>query len=277
MPELPEVETLSRAVEKVVLGKKVTSLDIYRDKLRWDLDKDLLHKALVGSEVIRVFRRSKYMLVELTSGYMAVFHFGMTGNIICEKTAEPKLKHTHLVFGVKKGKKDEFIHFIDPRRFGHVGVVASENWSEDKMFAHLGPEPLECDDLAIHLWTEARNKKRAIKVHLMDASTVVGVGNIYASEALFLSGIRPTRSCSKISRKDYKVIADNIVKVLESSIEQGGTTFRDFKNVDGKPGYFKVHLNVYGREGEECRVCKSHIKAVKQAGRMSFYCPKCQK
>ena len=277
MPELPEVETLSRAVKKVVLGKEVTSLDIYRDKLRWELDKKLLKKALIGATVTKVFRRSKYMLLELSSGYMAVFHFGMTGNIICEESSTPKLKHTHLVFGVKKGKKDEYIHFIDPRRFGHVGVVNKEKWFEDKMFAHLGPEPLECEDLAMHLWQEARNKKRSIKVHLMDASTVVGVGNIYASEALFLSGIRPTRQCSRISRKHYEGLADNIVKVLSSAIRQGGTTFRDFKNVDGKPGYFKVHLNVYGREGEPCRACTTPIKGVRQAGRMSFYCPKCQK
>ena len=185
------------------------------------------------------------MLLELSSGYMGVFHFGMTGNIICEDSAEPIIKHTHLVFGVEGG---EYIHFIDPRRFGHVAAVKSDRWREDKMFASLGPEPLECEDLGEHLWNEARNKKRAIKVHLMDAHTVVGVGNIYASEALFLAGIRPTKICSKISKKNYELIAEKVKKVLHDSILQGGTTFRDFKNVDGKPGYFKVHLNVYGRE-----------------------------
>ena len=278
MPELPEVETITTAVCAFVKGKTVTSLDIYRDNLRWEIDKKLLRKAFVGATVVSVFRRSKYMLLELSSGYHVVFHFGMTGNICYESSAQPKIKHTHLVFGVNAPKSNakDYIHFIDPRRFGHVAAIKSDGLWEHKFFSHLGPEPLECESLAEHLWSEARNKKRSIKVHLMDASTVVGVGNIYASEALFLAGIRPTKVCSKISKKNYGIISEKIKEVLKLAIKQGGTSFRDFKNVDGKPGYFKVHLNVYGRTGEKCHSCESAIKSIKQAGRMSFYCPKCQ-
>ena len=195
----------------------------------------------------------------------------MTGNVIMRDHDKPDIPHTHAIFEVKRGRKvTGYLHYTDPRRFGWITCCSTDDRDSHPFFVKLGPEPLDCDDLDQYLWERARKKTVAIKNFLMDAHVVVGVGNIYASESLFRAGVRPTRPASRVTRKEMAAIAESIKKTLRDAIRQGGTSFRDFKNADGNPGYFTVSLNVYGKEGDLCNVCGSLIKQIRQGGGQAF-------
>lgn len=276
MPELPEVECLTRAVSKVLKGGHLVDATFFRKDLRDAIPIDQFRDLLLGERIDDVFRRSKYMLFQTQKGF-AIFHLGMTGNMILRPEAKPSIPHTHAVFTIEdKTGKPGYLHFIDARRFGRIACIAGKTFADHAFFENLGPEPLVCADLGAHLFKVSRGRKQPVKAFLMDAATVVGVGNIYASESLFRAGINPKRKAGSVSRPRFEALALAVKETLLASIKAGGTTFSDFKNADGNPGYFAVNLAVYGREGDPCHTCKTPIKQLRQSGRSTFYCPFCQ-
>ena len=264
MPELPEVECLSQAVKQVLEGRIIKKVKFYRSDLRGPIPKPQFETLLVGKVVTRVHRRSKYMLWD-TVGGIGIIHLGMTGNVFFRKFAEPNLGHTHAVFSLveKDGSDAGYLHYVDPRRFGWISCCPRDEYEEHRFFKKLGPEPLEDEELHVHLWEKSRKRSVVIKSFLMNAQIVVGVGNISANEALFRAGVRPSRPAGRVTKKEMKLIALSIKETLSEAIAAGGTSFRDFKNADGEPGYFAINLNVYGRGGEACRSCSNTIKATR--------------
>lgn len=276
MPELPEVECLTRAVRAALRGGKVVEARFLRSDLRGEIPIKQFREIVCALPVEDVRRRSKYLLLKTAAGF-GVFHFGMTGNLIIHSAAEPQAPHTHAVFrAVSRRGKEFWLHFTDPRRFGRIGCVAGHDLKDHRWFAQLGPEPLKVRDLGAHLLTASRPRRQPVKSFLMDAGVVVGVGNIYASEALFRAGIRPTRAAQTLTAAECRRLALAITRVLKQAIAAGGTSFRDYRHVDGSPGYFKVRLNVYERAGEPCRRCGNPICQARQAGRSTFFCQFCQ-
>ncbi len=277
MPELPEVECLTRAVRHIVKGCVLEHVKFYRKDLRSPIPIKEIKQIMLHEPILLVKRRSKYMLLKTSKGY-GIIHLGMTGNIICADQAKPLAKHTHAVFTFRDQKQElVWLHYIDPRRFGRIDCLLGHDLKSHKYFSDLGPEPLVIKDLTKHLFQKSRNKKKPIKNFIMDASVVVGVGNIYASESLFKAKIHPEAIAGTISERKYQKLADEIQSTLKSAVKAGGTTLRDFKNADGNPGYFAISLAVYNRAGSPCLKCKTTIESVRQSGRTSFYCPSCQK
>jgi formamidopyrimidine-DNA glycosylase len=268
MPELPEVETSRRGIEPHLVGETILHAIVRNGRLRWPVS-DEIH-ALSDKPVISVQRRAKYLLLELPDGWI-IIHLGMSGSlrILCEET--PPQKHDHVDLVMSNGK---VLRYTDPRRFG--AWLWAKELEGSNVLAHLGPEPLSEEFNASYLREKSAKKKIAIKPWLMDNKLVVGVGNIYASESLFAAGIHPDRAANSLSSAEYALLVKAIKAVLIRSIEQGGTTLKDFLQSDGKPGYFAQELQVYGREGEPCRVCGAPIVAGKHAQRSTFYCRKCQ-
>jgi len=275
MPELPEVETTRRGVKPYLLGNKVATVHLRERRMRWPLEDTVL--AIEGQEITAVRRRAKYLLIESAPGTL-ILHLGMSGSLrICPHETELR-KHDHFIARLSSGNGME-MRLHDPRRFGAVLWHSAEDGdiSEHPLFIKLGPEPLEENFTPSVLIEATRGRTTSIKQVIMNNHVVVGVGNIYACEALFRSGIRPTRKAGKVSKPRLTALTQHIRDVLSEAITQGGTTLRDFVNEDGNPGYFKQRLNVYGREGESCRECDSVIKRVVISNRSTFYCPKCQK
>ncbi|SMF83903.1 bifunctional DNA-formamidopyrimidine glycosylase/DNA-(apurinic or apyrimidinic site) lyase [Pseudobacteriovorax antillogorgiicola] len=278
MPELPEVECLSRAIKSVLEGKRIQDVKFYRKDLRGEIPIQKFRSLLVGQAVTKVHRRSKYMLWDTAQG-IGIIHLGMTGNVIYRQTPTPELAHTHAVFtvGDKAGDPSGYLHYVDPRRFGWISCCTHDEFPDHDFFKKLGPEPLSQIDLVDYLWVKSRKKTVAIKNFLMNAHVVVGVGNIYANEALFRAGVRPSRPAGKVSRKEMDRIVPSIRETLREAIKAGGTSFRDFKNADGEPGYFAIKLQVYGRGGQECRSCGNLIKTSRLGNRATYFCTHCQK
>lgn len=271
MPELPEVETVRRGIEPLICNQTIASVFCRVPKLRWDLCASL-GTILPGQTVRSVTRRAKYLLLNLDKGALVV-HLGMTGILrVLDAQSEPG-KHDHFDLVLANGK---CLRLNDSRRFGAVFYLQSEA-EKDERFKDLGPEPLSDDFNPEYLYRRSRNRTTAIKVFLMDQKVVVGVGNIYASEALYRSGIAPQVQAGRISRKRFEKLVPAVRTILAEAIEQGGTTIRDFEGTDGKPGYFRQKLQVYGREGEPCAICRSPIRKVRLGGRSTYYCAKCQK
>ncbi|RVU81774.1 bifunctional DNA-formamidopyrimidine glycosylase/DNA-(apurinic or apyrimidinic site) lyase [Leucothrix sargassi] len=270
MPELPEVETTCRGIAPHTVGKRVTAVVVRHPQLRW-LVPDTI-QSLVGESIDAVSRRSKYVLLESDKGTVMI-HLGMSGSLrVVDADLSPD-KHDHVDIVLDSGKA---LRLHDPRRFGAV-LWTNDSIDEHKLINHLGPEPLTDAFNADYLYECGKKRSVSVKQFIMDGQVVVGVGNIYASESLFMAGISPKRAANKISKQRYIVLVDCIKKVLARAIEQGGTTLRDFVQAEGKPGYFQQQLNVYGRTGEPCLTCESPIKQIKQAQRTSFYCSQCQK
>jgi len=270
MPELPEVETTVTGIAPHITGQKITNIIIRDHRLRWPIP-DNLAKVLTGHKVISVSRRAKYILIKFKHGTLLI-HLGMSGNLRYLKKDCAIVKHDHvdIIFN------DKFcLRFHDPRRFGAV-LWTDEDVHQHKLLNHLGPEPLLKDFNVDYLFKRSRNRKLTIKQFIMDSKIVVGVGNIYASECLYLAGIHPTRRAGSISKSRYGKLCIAIKKVLRDAIKQGGTTLRDFTNSDGKPGYFKQKLNVYDRSGLPCKKCSRSIKLITQNNRSSYYCSYCQ-
>lgn len=269
MPELPEVETTKRGLEPLIVDKGVLSVHIYKKKLRWEIPSHLVN-SLKQKTIIKISRRAKYLLINFIDGQLVV-HLGMSGSLSVVPSEEPLKKHHH--FEIKLNNSTS-IRFHDPRRFG--SILWQDRNNRLKQLLNLGPEPLseEFDNNA--LYNSSIGKTKNIKAFIMDSSIVVGVGNIYASESLFLAGISPKRVSGKTSKNRYIILTDSIKKILTDSINNGGTTLNDFSNVDGSPGYFSQILSVYGREDESCIRCGGKIKRILQNQRATYYCPKCQ-
>lgn len=268
MPELPEVETSRRGIEPWVKNQTIGRVIVRQPKLRWPVPERI--QQLSGETVISVQRRAKYLLLELSSGWM-IIHLGMSGSLRILSADTPAQKHDHVDVHFSNQK---ILRYTDPRRFG--AWLWCEDLASSSVLAHLGPEPLSEQFNAEYFYKRSRNKKTPIKLWIMDNKQVVGVGNIYASESLFMSGISPDRTAGSLSEEECAKLTATIKAVLQRSIEQGGTTLRDFLQSDGKPGYFAQELSVYGRAGEACHQCGRTILSIKQGQRTTFFCPECQ-
>ncbi|WDD98942.1 bifunctional DNA-formamidopyrimidine glycosylase/DNA-(apurinic or apyrimidinic site) lyase [Thalassomonas actiniarum] len=270
MPELPEVEVCRLGISPHILDQQVTDVIVRNARLRWPIPDEV--KLLVGHKVQAVDRRSKYLLIRFDTGTL-VLHLGMSGTIRVIRADTPVAKHDHfdLVFG-----HNSALRLNDPRRFGAV-LWLDQHQDDLGLLSKLGPEPLSDDFAHGYLYAKAKNRKVAIKTLLMNNQIVVGVGNIYANEALFQAGILPTTPANTLSEQRLDKLTDIIKEVLKAAIRQGGTTLKDFTQADGRPGYFAQSLFVYGRAGEPCLQCSSELLEVRQGNRSSVYCPSCQK
>ena len=268
MPELPEVETTLKGIEPFIKEQKITRLIVRQGSLRWPVTEEI-DVIVEGQTVIDVTRRAKYLIIQLERGSMLV-HLGMSGSLRVVRPDTEWRKHDHIELQLVNGA---CLRYHDPRRFG------SWLWclNDHPQLAHLGPEPLSNDFDGGLLWHKAKGRKVAVKPFIMDNKIVVGVGNIYASEALFRSGIRPDRPAGKISKQRYEALGGHIKDVLKAAIEQGGTTLRDFVNSKGEPGYFQQTLAVYGRGGKSCVTCAGVLRDVRLGQRSSVFCPQCQR
>lgn len=270
MPELPEVETTRRGILPHLQGETVREVIVRNAAMRWPVEQNV--NRMAGTTLMGVQRRAKYLLVE-SSGGTLILHLGMSGNLRLCQPEMPLKKHDHFILVMENGTE---LRLHDPRRFGaviwHEGVPEAH-----PLLNHLGPEPLGEDFHADYLQRVCQGKRTTIKQHIMNGKVVVGVGNIYASEALFRSGIHPRRQAGRISKQRLLKLTHEIKEVLDDAITQGGTTLRDFLNESGKPGYFKQRLLVYGRENEPCRACGKKISRIVISNRATFYCPSCQK
>ena len=271
MPELPEVETTRRGIRRALRGRHVTEFVLRNHKLRWPVDRALV-KTLPSQAVRDVHRRAKYLLIELDGGTL-IAHLGMSGSLRVMPVEAPWLKHDHYELRLEDGRG---LRFNDPRRFGSLHWVTDDPL-EHPLLAGLGPEPLDAAFDGAYLSGRARGRKVAVKQFLMDQRIVVGVGNIYASEALFRAGIHPRRAAGKVSGERYVRLAEAVKAVLGEAVQQGGTTLRDYVNADGTPGYFRQKLYVYERAGEPCCRCSTPIRKLAQGQRSTYFCPACQK
>ncbi len=272
MPELPEVETTRRGVEPYIKGKKIVDVIVRQPRLRWPVPSDLPSQ-LIGLTIQQVRRRARYLLLETGQGTL-IIHLGMSGCLrIFEDPAPTSEKHDHVDIILEKKRR---LRFTDPRRFGAILWTCMPIW-EHHLLNKLGPEPLSEDFTAQRLFIRSRGRSQAVKTYIMDNRTVVGVGNIYANEALFKAGIRPDKPCSTLSRTRYEKLVAAIQEVLQQAIKQGGTTLKDFVGGDGKPGYFKQKLAVYGRSGQPCLTCGTIITEIRQSNRSSCFCKRCQR
>ena len=270
MPELPEVETTRRGISPHILEREIRGLVVRQPRLRWPIPQDLAD-LLHGQRILAVGRRAKYLLLRTASGTLLI-HLGMSGSLrVLPPSVSPgPHDHVDLLF------EHCCLRLRDPRRFGAV-LWTSEPVVQHPLLRHLGPEPLGRDFDGEWLYRQASKRHGPVKNFIMDGKVVVGVGNIYASEALFHAGIHPHRPCNRISRQRYLRLAEEIKQVLTSAIRQGGTSLRDFQREDGRPGYFSQQLQVYGREGQPCPRCGHPIKQRRIGQRSSFFCGHCQR
>ncbi|MDX5151241.1 MAG: bifunctional DNA-formamidopyrimidine glycosylase/DNA-(apurinic or apyrimidinic site) lyase [Acidiferrobacterales bacterium] len=271
MPELPEVETTRRGIAPLVEGRKITGVVVREHRLRWPVTRGLVEK-LIGQKIHRVSRRAKYLLLSLDQGTL-IIHLGMSGRLWIVDSSQAAIKHDHVDIALDNGK---ILRFHDPRRFGAILWTTADPESH-KLLRQLGPEPLGEEFTASYLYQKTRGRKRRIRDVLLDSQVVAGIGNIYANEALYLAGIDPRRAAGRISRPRIERLVSAIVEVLKSAIRAGGTTLRDFRGGDGRPGYFQQTLNVYGRAGQPCPQCGGPVRSEQLGGRSLYFCRHCQK
>ena len=270
MPELPEVETTRRGILPYSEGQRVRSVIVRDPRLRWPVRSDLA-TVLTGQRIMQVRRRAKYLILSCTDGDPLI-HLGMSGSLRVLRSAVTPAKHDHIDLIFESGDR---LRYNDPRRFGSFQWFASGE--EIAPLSHLGPEPLSEEFTGAHLYEASRGRRVAVKSFVMDGTIVVGVGNIYANEALYLAGIRPDRPAGRVSAQRYDRLAREIRAVLGRAIERGGTTLRDFVGGDGQPGYFAQELFVYGRGGELCRGCSQTLREKVIGQRATVYCIACQR
>jgi formamidopyrimidine-DNA glycosylase len=280
MPELPEVEITRRGIAAHLEGQIIQTVIVREKRLRWQIS-DCLTTVLPGQQIQHIHRRGKYLLLECNQGHILI-HLGMSGSLLICPSNTPLKKHDHLdiVF-----TNDYCLRYHDPRRFGCV-LWTNEPILNHPLLVNLGPEPLETTftgelgeqgELGEHLHRHAQGRRMAVKNYIMNSHIVVGVGNIYANEALFLAGIHPASAAGSISLEHYQRLADIIQKILKAAIDMGGTTLRDFTDSAGNPGYFKQSLRVYGRAGLACVQCGNTVQHQKIGQRATYYCPVCQR
>lgn len=282
MPELPEVEVLRRSLEPRLVGERIARVEVVNASLREAVDAARLRADCSGRKVVALRRRAKYLLIDLEGGRTLIVHLGMSGRLTLVGASEPAEAHEHVAFYLDS---DQRLRFRDPRRFGLVFSTETDGLETGPRFAHLGVEPLGREGGArlggdfdgAFLAQAASGRRSPVKTFLMDARVVVGVGNIYAAEALFRAGVHPTRSVRRISRRRWDRLAEAVREVLSGAIREGGTTLNDFADADGQAGYFQVSLSVYGRPGQPCLRCSTPIRRIVQANRSTFYCPRCQR
>jgi len=271
VPELPEVETTRRGIAPALMGRTVSRVVVRERRLRWPVPASLGSK-LTGQVIDSVERRAKYLLLGTRRGTLLA-HLGMTGSLRILDPDTPLLTHDHVDILLDSGR---CLRFNDPRRFGCLLWITGDP-SRHRLLSGLGPEPLQEGFDGAHLWLRARGRRLAIKCFIMDASVVVGVGNIYASEALFRAGIAPTTPAGRVSRTRMAALAGAIREVLGEAIAVGGTTLRDYVNADGLPGYFRQKLFVYERQDQPCRRCQTPIRHRVLGQRSTYSCPACQR
>ena len=274
MPELPEVETTKRGISPHIEQHKITEITVRQSSLRWPVPENL-PELLMHKTVTSIERRAKYLLIyfEYNKEQALLVHLGMSGSLRICQASDPLLKHDHVDLHFDNGN---ILRYSDPRRFGCI-LWLDDAPQNHKLLSHLGPEPLSDGFDGAYLWHRAKGKAVAVKQFVMDQKVVTGIGNIYATEALFTAGIHPEKAAGKVSKARYEVFAQEAKRILQRSINQGGTTLRDFVGGDGKPGYFAQQLLVYGRKGEECPTCQTILKEVRLSNRSSVFCPQCQK
>lgn len=270
VPELPEVETTRRGIEPHVVGRRIRALAVHEPRLRWPIPAELAGR-VAGRTILRAGRRAKYLLIELDSGTL-LLHLGMSGSLRVLPAETPRLKHDHLDVILDSG---ETLRFNDPRRFGSLHFVEGDP-NAHPLLADLAPEPFDDAFDADYLWRVTRKRRVHIKQLVMNAKLVVGVGNIYASEALFRARIRPRRAAKSLSRAEVVRLVRAIRTVLALAVRVGGTTLRDYVSADGTPGYFRQKLYVYERAGQPCRRCGTIVRQIPQGQRSTYYCPTCQ-
>lgn len=270
MPELPEVETTRRGIAPACENRIVSELVVREPRLRWPVPPEL-PALLAGKRLIAVDRRAKYLLMRFEHGTVIV-HLGMSGSLRVITDNSPLLKHDHIELRLASGVR---LRFNDPRRFGCW--LWSETPDSHALLSALGPEPLDPSFNGRYLHQQARGRKTPVKNFVMDNHVVVGVGNIYANEALHQAGIHPRRAAGRISPDRFNYLAETIRETLSAAILLGGTTLRDFVNSDGKPGYFAQSLQVYGRGSQPCRLCQTSLKEIRMNNRTTVYCPRCQR
>lgn len=274
MPELPEVETVCRGLRAAMMGRHIDEVVLRRQKIRIPIPADLPEQ-VQGAKVTSVERRAKYLIIHLDNGYGILGHLGMSGRMmVFSRLPHTPEKHDHVYFMLNDG---QVVVFNDPRRFGLITGCASADMQQHPLLRALGPEPLGEEFTAEYLYSQLQRRKQAVKPVLMDQKLVVGVGNIYAAEALFATGINPERPANEISKKQCKELVRAIQVVLEAAIASGGSTLRDYVDSAGASGYFQHHFEVYDREGKLCRKCTTPVTRITQAGRSTFYCAECQK
>ncbi len=275
MPELPEVETVCRALSCHLLGRKIVDVEVRQAQLRQKIDPAELNATCKNRTILSLRRRAKYIIIELDSTNGLLLHLGMTGKFRFVDKSEAFRKHEHVAFNFSDNTS---LRYEDHRRFGSICIVKIPKQGQEPIeLCNLGPEPLTDYFSAKYLYNISRNKQKPIKNLLMENAIVVGVGNIYASEALFRAKILPTKIASKLSQGEVKKLVEEIKGILLQAINAGGTTFSDFISPDGQKGYFFNELAVYGRESQPCQICQRPIERLVQAGRSTFYCGICQK
>ena len=270
MPELPEVETTRRGIAPHLAGQRVESVLLRRAALRWPIPAEIGAR-LPGARIEAVRRRAKYLLLDVEAG-SALLHLGMSGSLRVLPDASAPGLHDHVDIVLGSG---QVLRFNDPRRFGCL--LWQPRGSVHPLLEGLGPEPLEESFDGEYRFVASRGRRAPVKTFLMDQTVVVGVGNIYAAEALHAAGIHPARAAGRISLPRYQALAQAVRRILAYAIERGGTTLRDFTAPDGAPGYFEQELLVYGREGEPCRSCGASLRGARLGQRASVYCPRCQR
>jgi len=270
MPELPEVETTRLAITPFLMNQTIRRIHVRQGRLRLPVSPEL-HNGCQGLHIVAIIRRAKYLLLQLSDGFVLI-HLGMSGHlqIVAEGTLAGKHAHIDLVL-----ESGDILRYHDPRRFG-LWLYLPHSPYQHPLLAHLGPEPLSDLFHGDYIWQRARNKKQAVKSFIMSNDIVVGVGNIYATESLFLSAIHPQRPAGSLTETECDRLAQHIKQVLQQAIAVGGTTLQDFYSPDGKPGYFANNLYVYGRKNQACLCCQSTIDAARIGGRTSAWCPQCQ-
>lgn len=270
MPELPEVETTRRGIAPHIVGHAVERVEVRNHSLRWPVPADL-QTLLQGQNLLDLERRGKYLLFRFAHGYL-LGHLGMSGSMRILPEPQAPARHDHVDLCFNNGVT---LRYTDPRRFGAM-LWTSAALEEHALLMHLGPEPLTDSFTADYLFQRSRKRTQSIKTFIMDSHVVVGVGNIYANESLFRAGIRPTRAAGRVSLRAYEQLVADIKQVLAQAIDQGGTTLRDFIGGDGKPGYFRQELQVYGRGGQPCHRCGKLLKESKLGQRATVWCTQCQ-
>lgn len=271
MPELPEVEVSRLGISPHLEGQTLTAIKVHDARLRWPIPA-AIHD-LAPSMITKVTRRAKYLLIHTTRGVI-LLHLGMSGKLRVVPADTLLVKHDHVELVLGSG---QHLRLNDPRRFGAVLPLAESELADHPLLASLGPEPLTDAFNVDYLVAQAAGRQQAIKTFIMDNHVVVGVGNIYANESLFKAGIHPKRAAGKVSRQRLAKLVPIIKDTLAAAIQQGGTTLQDFTQVDGQPGYFKQELQVYGRGGKLCMVCKQRLKEIRLGQRTTVYCASCQR
>lgn len=271
MPELPEVETVKNGLQDLLVGQRVQTVHIYQSKLRYPVSSQLPDN-LAQHKIIRFERRAKYLLLTIEGGTVLI-HLGMSGTLRWLQQYEPPKKHDHVDFLFENGG---CLRFHDPRRFGLILWHPGHNPHSHRLLKSLGPEPLTSEFNGRYIYGLSRKKRRAIKTFLMDNHVVVGVGNIYANEALFQAKIHPQQAVGELTLEEYESLVPIVKEVLSKAIKAGGTTLQDFVNGHGSPGYFQQQLFVYGRECQPCFTCGTAIQNKKIGQRSTFFCPECQ-